>query len=539
MNPKNLPVLAWLTFVFGFIASATGQKFDEEFSLWPTDLTLGGSVILVADQFPEPLTELQSRLAPKSKTCWLVPRKSKWLEAFLPDDVDCQVMTQKWLKNESRLKDYRLVVLPFQKPTQDDMEVVEKATSLLKQFVRNGNTLVVIGGIDRFGKWRRNTDRAESGVKAEWVPGLDLVPDSAIEVTSQINEKQHTFGTEPASSNMKRIIGITVESGSAMWVRGRKVTAIGEGEVTFRLPPIHGLAAKTKTLTMAPSRRADPYRFRIDLTAWRRQATERVRNDFPLPEKQTPRVEKGTLFIVGGGGTPDGLMDEFVAQAGGKDAKLVYIPCLESEEIRQTPRIVSNWKKMGVQSATWIHTKDRNRANSDAQFLRPLKEATGIWFGGGRQWNFVDSWYGTQGHRYMKDVLARGGVIGGSSAGASVQGRYLARANPLANFDIMAAGYERGLGFLNGVAIDQHFSQRNRQPDMEELVVRYPQLLGIGIDERTAIIVQQSSARVRGKGKVYFYDHWKSSTPKQPQFIALENGQIFDLAARRVTPISN
>ena len=138
---------------------------------------------------------------------------------------------------------------------------------------------------------------------------------------------------------------------------------------------------------------------------------------------------------------------------------------------------------MGVKHATYLHTKDRNKANSDEEFLEPLREATGLYFGGGRQWNFSDSYYGTKAHELMKDVLKRGGVIMGSSAGASIQGRYLARATPIGNSKIVAFGYERGgLGFLDGVAIDQHFTQRNRFKDMSGLMDRYPQLLGIGID---------------------------------------------------------
>ncbi len=93
-------------------------------------------------------------------------------------------------------------------------------------------------------------------------------------------------------------------------------------------------------------------------------------------------------------------------------------------------------------------------------------------------------------------------MIGGSSAGATIQGDYLARGNPLGNLDIMAAGYEKGLGFLPGVAIDQHFSQRNRLPQLKSLVLRYPQFLGIGIDESTAIYVKPSEIEVIGASYV-------------------------------------
>ena len=189
----------------------------------------------------------------------------------------------------------------------------------------------------------------------------------------------------------------------------------------------------------------------------------------------------------------------------------------------------------GVASTTLFHTKDRNKANTDEEFLEPLKKATGIMFGGGRQWNFADSYYGNKAHRLMKEVLHRGGVISGSSAGASIQARYLARANPLANFDIMADGYEQaGLGFIAGVAIDQHFSQRGRQKDMTQLVNRYPQMLGIGLDEQTAIVVQKSIATVVGNGKVHFYDRNKPVVPGQADYDAYEAGSQYDLANRTV-----
>jgi len=193
------------------------------------------------------------------------------------------------------------------------------------------------------------------------------------------------------------------------------------------------------------------------------------------------------------------------------------------------------WERMGVASATMLHTKDRNQANSDEEFLAPLRKATGLWFGGGRQWNFSDSYYGTEAHKLMKEVLHRGGVIGGSSAGASIQGRFLARATPIGNSNILAPGYERGgLGFLSGVAIDQHFSQRGRQKDMTGLVEKYPQMLGIGIDESTAIVVRKSRAEVVGSGKVFFYDRNKPVEKGKPDYTAIPDGGVYDLLKREV-----
>src|SRR6185503_20085131 len=113
---------------------------------------------------------------------------------------------------------------------------------------------------------------------------------------------------------------------------------------------------------------------------------------------------------------------------------------------------------------------------------------------------------GTKLPALFRDVLARGGVIGGSSAGATIQGDYLIRGAPAGPNIMMCEGYERALGFLPGVAIDQHFSARNRFKDMSAFMARYPQFLGIGLDESTAIVVHGSTAEVLGKGKVHFYD---------------------------------
>ena len=114
---------------------------------------------------------------------------------------------------------------------------------------------------------------------------------------------------------------------------------------------------------------------------------------------------------------------------------------------------------------------------SDA-FVDTLKRATGIWFGGGRQWRFLDAYEGTDAVELFRDVLRRGGVIGGSSAGATIQGEYLVRGHPLGNTIMMAEGYERGFSFLPGVAIDQHFSQRNRLSDLIPVIRAHPQVCG-------------------------------------------------------------
>ena len=118
----------------------------------------------------------------------------------------------------------------------------------------------------------------------------------------------------------------------------------------------------------------------------------------------------------------------------------------------------------------------------------------------------VDAYMGTRTQREIEAVLARGGVIGGGSAGATIQGSYLVRGAREGNHIMMAKGYEQGFGYLRGVAIDQHLLTRQRQDDLVEVITKKPELLGLGIDEPTAIVVTGDRFEVIGKTVVGVYD---------------------------------
>jgi len=422
-----------------------------------------------------------------------------------------------------------------------ERESLRRLAPALQRLIDRGGALMtndsatpMLGKYQVFGpQFLGNVNHATMG------PGMNLIPDTVLQTnfSSQAGHRQlrSVLGSHP------RCVGVGMDSDMTLILRGRKIRAMNgvaseKGQLHFQIMANERKPIRNKSIVALQGRRPNPYEFLVDLTAWRREAIDRTLPVFPATEMVTPNVENGTLMIIGGGGMPEGMMDQFIELAGGKDARLIYVPCLEREETGdRDQRLVNAWKQKGVASAHLIHTKDRTQANSDEEFLEPLKKATGIFFGGGRQWNFADSYYGTRAHRLMKEVLDRGGVIAGSSAGASIQGRYLARANPLGNIDIMAAGYERGgLGFLDGVAIDQHFTQRGRQKDMTELVNRYPQLLGIGLDETTAIVVRKSIAKVVGKGDVYFYDRNQQAAHDDPDYLKLGDGAKYDLAKRQV-----
>ena len=216
--------------------------------------------------------------------------------------------------------------------------------------------------------------------------------------------------------------------------------------------------------------------------------------------------ERGALVIVGGGTVGVDILRRLFDLAGGKDAPLVVIPTANGQD-----DFPGDWpgtkmfKDFGVTNITVLHTKDRKVADSEA-FVRPLTTAKAVWFVGGRQWRLVDAYAHTRTQQEVERVLTRGGVVAGSSAGASILASYMVRGARENNFIMMAPGYEEGFGLIKGVAIDQHMLTRNRQDDLEEVVAKHPDVLGIGLDESTAIVVQGQQFEVVGASKVAIHD---------------------------------
>jgi cyanophycinase len=216
--------------------------------------------------------------------------------------------------------------------------------------------------------------------------------------------------------------------------------------------------------------------------------------------------EKGALVIVGGGRVGPEILTRFFDLAGGRDVPLVVIPTAAgADSYPDDWSGLKMFKDFGVTNITVLHTKDKSVADSEA-FVRPLTTAKAVWFPGGRQWRLVDSYLHTRTQREVERVLDRGGVVGGSSAGASILASFMVRGSKENNYIMMASGYEEGFGLIKGVAIDQHMLTRNRQDDLEEVVAKRPDVLGIGIDESTAIVVRGQQFEVTGASKVAIHD---------------------------------
>ncbi len=257
---------------------------------------------------------------------------------------------------------------------------------------------------------------------------------------------------------------------------------------------------------------------------------------------------KGTL-IVDGGGTTDLVKELFVSIAGGKEARIVVIPTGASSIRFGSQKVILNpdWPRdrpewsayeadlkmwFGVGNVVVLHT--RNRAIADAEeFVAPLRTATGVFLGTGNAGRIAEAYLGTRTQQELQEVLNRGGVIFGSSSGSIIMGSFIVRGWPEKPL-LMAPGHDRGFAFLKNVAIDPHLSEAKRDYELINVVDAHPDILGIGIDEGAALVVQGNRFEVIGAGRVAIYDN-------QPHpgawYYWLKAGDHFDLAKwQEITP---
>jgi cyanophycinase len=252
---------------------------------------------------------------------------------------------------------------------------------------------------------------------------------------------------------------------------------------------------------------------------------------------------KGTLVIQGGGSDAGtGIFETFINKAGGLGANIVVVPTAGGNrtpdgkiKVYQEEQVVAQWKRRGVMNVHMLHTADPKVADTE-EFAKILRDANGVWFDGGRQWNIVDSYANTLTLKEFHKVLERGGVIGGSSAGATIQGDYLVR-GAIAGSDIVMTPepeHEHGFKFLRKVAIDQHINTRNRWDDIIPVIKKYPEMLGIGLSEGTAIVVTGDRFQVIGKWKVAIHDNTRVYQPWEKPYYVLSVGDVYNMKTRTI-----
>jgi cyanophycinase len=267
-------------------------------------------------------------------------------------------------------------------------------------------------------------------------------------------------------------------------------------------------------------------------------------------KKSTTRhgPEKGSLIIIGGGGSTPKIWAKFTELAGGKDkARIIVITTASGDSAEFSMSTVNSVKKgTGIENVTIVHTGDLEVANSD-KFVDLINNATGVFFDGGRQWRPADSYLNTRAHQAFFDLLNRGGVIAGSSAGASIQGSFLWRGDT-EGAQIQVGDHTQGLGFLKNSVLDQHVMTRNRIFDLTDFIKQAPEMIGIGLEQATAVLVQRDTLTVIGKAYALIFDYntiigngpkhvvngKENYNASNGPFFFLHEGQQYDLKNRRV-----
>ncbi|MFO0917660.1 MAG: cyanophycinase [Planctomycetaceae bacterium] len=250
------------------------------------------------------------------------------------------------------------------------------------------------------------------------------------------------------------------------------------------------------------------------------------------------RPINGSLVIVGGGIIPPEIISRFLELGGGAKARLVVVTTasmLADDPLEMNSRLQMMWKDRQTASFTVLHTRSREQAD-DPEFTRPLDDATAVWFVGGNQNAIIDAYLGTLTDKKFHGVIERGGVIGGTSAGAAIMSRVMIGGTQPAADGQRSLLVRTGMGFAPGLIVDQHFRKRNRQARLIEALEQWPGLVGVGIDEGTALIIRGSTAEVMGDSDVTLA---LGSAPGKPaKTDSLAAGQTADLAALSRAAIS-
>ena len=249
--------------------------------------------------------------------------------------------------------------------------------------------------------------------------------------------------------------------------------------------------------------------------------------------------KKGKLIIIGGGAIPDSLFSFFANYCGGKDQPVVYIPTATTDEAYiQNGEHLLKFTSRGFNNLSTIHTRNKKEAD-DPKNIALLRNAKGLYFGGGDQQLIADAYAGTKLYDEMIALLDRGGVIMGTSAGATIMGSLMiggdARNDISKKYTLNPA-----FSFMTNTALDQHVLARNRQFDLIPVIEYYPGTLGIGIDESTAIIVEAGQFRVWGNSYVMLYDSMDWAEQKKKwglvlkPFKMMSSGSRFNLLTRAI-----
>ncbi|MHC0064344.1 cyanophycinase [Nostoc sp. UIC 10890] len=262
---------------------------------------------------------------------------------------------------------------------------------------------------------------------------------------------------------------------------------------------------------------------------------------------------KRQLVIIGGAEDRDGdsvILRDFVRRAGGTKAHIVILTAATELPREVGENYIRVFERLGAENTRIIDTETREDASSSTA-LEAISKATGVFFTGGDQARITSILKDTEIDAAIHKRFSEGIVIAGTSAGAAVMpDKMIVEGDSQTHPRMETVEMGPGMGFLPGVVIDQHFSQRGRLGRLISALILEPAVLGFGIDENTAMVVTDHQIEVIGEGAVTIVDESEATYNNMGEILKdeslaicgaklhiLPHGFKFDLKTRQ--PILN
>lgn len=238
------------------------------------------------------------------------------------------------------------------------------------------------------------------------------------------------------------------------------------------------------------------------------------------------------LLVIGGGERPAEAMKQFVAWSGGQRSTILVITWASGVPDESFASLKKQFTEAGAGNVLDAPRRPLDEKGR-AEFMRMLEQASGVFFSGGDQNRIMDVLADEPLLTSLRARYAAGVPFGGTSAGAAVMSDPMMTGDAdLKLLDGKKVGVRKGLGLVPNVIFDQHFLVRQRHNRLFGLVIENPRMLGIGIDEDTAVLIEDNRRlQVVGKTQVMFVHSRSGRQPFQVSF--LNSGERFDLRERR------
>jgi cyanophycinase len=325
------------------------------------------------------------------------------------------------------------------------------------------------------------------------------------------------------------LVGVGIDEDTALVCRNGSYEVIGNSSVLLCLGATSNREALTETIASGQ---------KFDLRPWTVAAAGRARHGaYSIAEvRPVPNLKKGAV-VIAGPRPPKEAVQEFLTAAGGKTASLVLVS--ETKETAESEnRLREYFTEMGVENLMVCSATDSDTM-SDPKTVETFAHAQGVWFVGAEQERLLDLVVRSSLQKVVGDVLARGGAIGGSSAGASIHGDGIVRRKTTGTAaTVPANSHDAGLGVLTGVVIDQCDVDEETSDNMATVLRdRFPNCIGLGLKESAAVVVRGHTMQVVGSEPVSVFDNARDGeTTAVDQKIPA--GQTYDFVARRVVTAS-